>query len=97
MFCLVFVRSALAKAATVVAATKVEGAALALFDLGVGSASHCCGVHDNWGRFSGLCSLVRCGLSGTLFAGTTVGCAVLASVRLVGMGSASYCGGWLDR
>ena len=53
--------------ATIVAETTGEGTALVSVRLvDVGSASRCVGVHDKWGRCSGLCSLGRRGLKTTL-------------------------------
>jgi hypothetical protein len=63
-----FAWSACAQLETVVAGTKCEGAALASVRLfGIDSASHCSGGHDRCGRCSGLCSLVRRGLSQPLW------------------------------
>jgi hypothetical protein len=48
--------------------TTCEGASLASVRLlGVGSSSQCGGRHNRCGRFSGLCSIVRRGLSQQLW------------------------------
>jgi hypothetical protein len=63
-----FDRSAWAQPATELAGTTVEGAALdSIRSFGVGSASDCGGGHDWFGHCSGLCSLVRRGLSHPLW------------------------------
>jgi hypothetical protein len=111
-------------AATVVADTTGEGAALASVRLvGVGPASHCGGGHNRRGRCSGLCSLRKHGFKqapwwrarqvrallwplfprsawaqpSTVVAVTTGEGAALASVRSVGVSSASHWGDGDDR
>jgi hypothetical protein len=63
-----FDRSAWGQPATVVADTTGEGAGLvSVLSVGVGSATHCGGGHDMRGRYSGLCSLGRQGISQPLW------------------------------
>jgi hypothetical protein len=63
-----FARLVWSQPATVVAGTAGEGVALAsVCSFGVVEASHCGGVHDRWGRCSGLCSIGRRGLSQPLW------------------------------
>jgi hypothetical protein len=63
-----FDRSAGVQPATVVAETTIEGAALAsVRSVGVGTARHCGVGHDGRGRYSGLCSIGRRGLSQPLW------------------------------
>jgi hypothetical protein len=60
LFSPLFALSAWSDSASVVANATTEGADLAsVRKVGVGSARHCGGGHDRWGRSSGFCLLVR--------------------------------------
>jgi hypothetical protein len=91
--------SSWAQQATVLSTRTGEGAALASVRLvGVCPASHSVARDDRSGRFFGLCSLDRRRAQpATVVAGTTFEGALLASVRMVGVGAASPCGGGHDR
>jgi hypothetical protein len=65
--------------------------------IGVVSASHCRGGHGGWGRCYGRLSFVRRGLRQPLcWRAQKVLGADLASVRSIGVGQATHCGGGHD-